>query len=108
MELPITHDEKKHRFFCALNGKECSVDYEVQATADDVLSIYRTYVHPDLRGKGIADSLLKSLTGYAITKGLRVRPLCSYAVRYYRRHPEHANLLNSDVSLDDGGSCRVA
>ena len=107
MDLPISHDELQKRFYCHVDGLECSVDYELKETAPGIMDIYRTFVHPDLRGKGIAESLLKTLSEYAIKQGLSVNPSCSYAVLYYRRHREHASVLAKNVDLENGGSCRI-
>jgi predicted GNAT family acetyltransferase len=103
----ISHDEQKKRFVCQVDGMECSVDYETNETAPGILDVYRTFVHPDLRGKGIAESLLKSISEYAVSKGFSIQPSCSYAVLYYRRHPKHAAVLVKDIDLENGGSCRL-
>jgi len=107
MDQHISHDESKRRFFCTVNGLECSADYEIKDTAPLVMDLYRTFVHPDLRGKGLAELLLKSVSEYAAARGFTVRSSCSYAVVYYRRHPEHASVLVKGVDLENGGSCRL-
>ncbi len=107
MSQVINHDEPQKRFVCQVDGLECSVDYEIKETAPGIIDIYRTFVHPDLRGKGIAESLLKEISEYAIKQGLSIIPSCSYAVLYYRRHREHASVLSKEVNLENGGSCRL-
>jgi predicted GNAT family acetyltransferase len=107
MQQPIQHDEVRKRFYCLVDGHECSADYETAPASPKVLDLYRTFVHPDLRGKGIADALLDSITRYAVENGYTIRPSCSYAVTWYRRHPEHAAVLVEGVDLENGGSCRV-
>ena len=104
----INHDELQKRFFCTIDGLECSVNYEIKETAPGIIDIYKTFVPPDLRGKGIAESLLKNITEFAVSKGLTVNPSCSYAILYYRRHRAHASVLAKDVNLENGGSCRLA
>jgi len=103
----INHDEAQKRFVCQIDGMECSVDYEIKETAPGIIDIYRTFVHPDLRGKGIAESLLKAISEYAINKGFTVNPSCSYAVLYYKRHREHTAVLAKTANLENGGSCRL-
>ena len=86
--------------------KECAVDYEVENSHPAVITIYRTFVHPELRGRGIAEALLKSVSEYVKQNGFRIRPTCSYAVTFYKRRA-YASLLADDVDLESGGSCRL-
>jgi uncharacterized protein len=108
MEIEIGHDEANGRFFCRIDGKECSVDYEMNGGSIPLaVDIVRTYVHPDLRGRGIAEALLKTLSEWVLRNGYVVIPSCSYAVTYYRRHPEHASAVSKTVDPENGGSCRL-
>lgn len=107
MSTTINHDEQRKRFFCEIDGKECSVDYELKETEPKTIDIYRTFVHIDLRGKGIAENLLKTIIEFAIKNGFVIQPSCSYAVMYFKRRPENAVVLAKGVDLENGGSCRV-
>ena len=104
MEISITHDEKIRRFSCSIEGHECVVDYDRR---EDIIDIHRTFVHADLRGKGIAEMLLKAISNYAMGKELSVVPTCSYAVLFYKRNKEYASILSKDADLTNGGSCRL-
>ncbi|MBN1127424.1 MAG: N-acetyltransferase [Chitinispirillaceae bacterium] len=44
---------------------------------------------------------------YAREKGRSIFPSCSYAVTFFRRHPEYKDVLAESADLDNGGSCRV-
>lgn len=46
-----------------------------------------------LRGTGAASRLMTQVAAEARSKGLKVVPLCGYAVSWFRRHPEHRDLL---------------
>jgi uncharacterized protein len=107
MSQEISHDETQKRFFCIIDGQECVVDYEFKQSDPKTMDIYRTFVPPDLRGKGIAEKLLAAVTEYALAKEFVVYPSCSYAVLYYQRHKKHAVVLAKGVSLENGGSCRL-
>ncbi|MBN1575217.1 MAG: N-acetyltransferase [Chitinispirillaceae bacterium] len=107
MTSTIHHDEARNRFYTVIDGKECSVDYEIKKTAPRIIDIYRSFVHTDLRGRGIAESLLKAVGEYAAQNGFSIQPSCSYAVLYYRRHPDQASVLANGVDLENGGSCRL-
>ena len=90
MKLPIEHLPDRSRFQVIVEGRTCVIDYQL---ADGVISIGYTGVPSPLEGRGIAAELVQALLDHAQANGLKVRPLCSYARAYMRRHPETAALL---------------
>jgi predicted GNAT family acetyltransferase len=90
MTLHIEHLPKSGRFQAVVEGRTCVTDYRV---ADGVITITHTEVPPPLEGRGIAGELVQALLAHARAQGLKVRPLCSYARAYMRRHPATADLL---------------
>ncbi|MDY4041012.1 MAG: GNAT family N-acetyltransferase [Collinsella sp.] len=58
-----------------------------------VAEINHTFVDESLRGQGIAGELLERAVAVIERDGKRARPTCSYAVRWFERHPERADLL---------------
>ena len=49
---------------------------------------------PELRGSGAAGRFMERLAGHARAEGLRLRPRCSYAVAWFRRRPDFADVLD--------------
>jgi len=47
----------------------------------------------EFRGRGAAERLMQAITAYARENRLKVQPLCSYAVAFYRRHNEARDVL---------------
>jgi uncharacterized protein len=86
----VVHDESARTVYCDIEGLHCEADYEI--TGSGYLNLVHTFVHPDLRGRGIAADLMK---------------VCSYAVVYYRRHREYARILAPELDLEDPGCCRL-
>ena len=78
----------------AFQNEECEnlaiLRFEVQ---DDVLIITHTNVSEVLRGQGIAGKLMNEFYDYASKNGKKVRNLCSYAVDWFKKHPEKADIL---------------
>ena len=62
-------------------------------TADGVANIDHTFVDPSLRGRNVAGQLLTAAVQQIRDSGLKVFPTCSYAVKWFASHPEHADLL---------------
>ena len=52
-----------------------------------------TLVPPELRGRGIAETLVRAALEDARVKGRRVVPQCSYVAMFIRRHPEFQPLM---------------
>ena len=51
----------------------------------NVLSIDHTYAYKERIGVG--SLLVSAVNDYAINRGLRVLPICSFAAVWYQRHP---------------------
>ena len=90
MSLQIEHRPEHGRFQAVVEGRTCVADYHL---ANGVLAITHTEVPPPLEGRGIAGELVQAVLDHARANGLKVRPLCSYARAYMRRHPDTAALL---------------
>ena len=56
-----------------------------------------TEVDPSYGGQGIAKRLLKSVVENALSRGGKIKPVCSYVVKEFERHPEeYAAVRSSD------------
>lgn len=90
MDRHIEHRSGQKRFQCIEEGSLCVLDYEL---ADGTMTITHTGVPPAVGGRGIAADLTRRALDHARAQGWRVRPSCSYAAAYIRRHAEYAGLL---------------
>lgn len=81
------------------NGTVSAYDGETQvgqldfAFLKDAMSIEHTRVFEGYEGKGIASALASAATNYAITHGLQIKPVCTYAQAWYKRHPQFDDIL---------------
>lgn len=57
------------------------------------VTIASTVVDDSLRGQGIAGALLDALAQDLRASRRKAVPVCSYAVKWFQRHPEQADLL---------------
>ena len=48
---------------------------------------------PSLRGSGAAGRFMQALADHARQDGLKLVPRCSYAVAWFRRHADYADVL---------------
>lgn len=57
--------------------------------------LFITYVEAAtaLRGTGAAGRLMEGVVAALRHDGIKAVPICGYAVSWFRRHPEHADVL---------------
>jgi uncharacterized protein len=89
----IVHNAAASRFEASVQGQLCVLDYQRR---DGVLVMPHTSVPPALRGRGIAEKLVRTVLEWARVEGLKVVPRCSYVAAYMRRHRETQDLRTSE------------
>lgn len=89
MEIAVTHNLAQSRFEAEIEGKLAHCDYEV---ADDRMVVTHTFVPPELRGRGLAEQLVRSTLALARSNRLKVVPACSYVDAFMKRHAEFQDL----------------
>ncbi|MCS3504222.1 GNAT family N-acetyltransferase [Achromobacter sp. JUb104] len=85
----VTHAPGQSRFTATVDGVLCVLDYQLQG---NTMVIVHTGVPSPVGGRGIAAELTKFALESARSQGWKVRPVCSYAEVYMRRHPEYNDL----------------
>lgn len=66
-------------------------------TRDGVAEINRTFVDGSLRGQGVAGQLVSAAVAQIRADGLKAKPTCSYAVKWFAEHPGQSDLLPPTV-----------
>lgn len=72
-------------------GVEAEMTYRKDGAGPMVID--HTGVPPAFEGRGIASRLVNAAIADARAEGFTIRPVCSYVVAQFRRHPEWADLL---------------
>ncbi|HVY49956.1 MAG TPA: GNAT family N-acetyltransferase [Devosia sp.] len=72
-------------------GLEAEMTFRKHGT--EMITIDHTYTPPEFRGQNLAMRLMQRTIDDARRDGVKVRPVCSYAVAQFRRHPEWRDLL---------------
>lgn len=89
-EGTVRHNVGDSRFEVVEEGLLSVVDYT--RTAGEI-ALTHTYVPVELRGRGIAEKLVRAALAFARTEKLRVVPTCSYVDAFIARHTEFQPLL---------------
>jgi len=88
----VTAEQRFEQGFADADGALRAVwaDYAVQG---DVRAILHVEAEDELRGSGAAGQFMQSLADHARAERLKLAPRCSYAVAWFKRHPDYADIL---------------
>lgn len=87
----VSHNVQARRFELETEGKMALMEYRLEG---DRMIFTHTFVPPELRGRGLAERMVRAALEHARTQGLRVVPQCSYVGVFLGRHSEFADLVD--------------
>lgn len=87
----VRHNMAESRFEVTVDGKLCVADYLLR---DGEMVITHTFVPPELRGRGLAEQVVRAALEHARAEKLRVVPACSYVGVFIERNKEYQSLLS--------------
>jgi uncharacterized protein len=91
MNPEVIHNAELHRYEINLDGEKVGhADYMVEG---DVLVFNHTEVDPEHQGKGLAATLMRASFNDVRAKGLKLRPVCPYVVKFVERYDEFSDLV---------------
>jgi predicted GNAT family acetyltransferase len=88
--VPIHHNVAGKTYEASVDGHRAVCDYEL---ADDKMIFTHTFVPPELRGRGLAEQLVRAALADARAAGRKVVPSCSYVATFIQRNAEYQDLL---------------
>ena len=91
MRVDIRHERELSRFVATARGRDSYLRYT--AVGDDKLDLVSTFVHRDLRGRGIGERLVKAALDHAREQGMSVIPSCWFVETVIDRNPLYRDLL---------------
>ena len=89
-EINVVHNAAESRFETTVAGLLSVAEYEL---AESVVVFTHTLVPPELRGRGIAEKLVRAALAWARAERRRVVPACSYVATFIERHKEFQDLV---------------
>lgn len=89
-DFTVRHNVTALRFEVDVDGGLSVADYELR---DGAMVMTHTFTPPELRGRGIAEKLVRAALDHARAEKLRVVPACSYVAAFVERHPEYRALI---------------
>ena len=89
--MSVIDNKTQGRFELEENGQVAFANYHRSGTH---LVIPHVEAPPSLRGTGTASRLMEGVVAAARAEGFRIRPTCSYAQIWFRRHRDAADVLD--------------
>lgn len=83
MTVSVTHEPDRQRFVSVLEGQESVLEYRL--LPDQGIDFTHTFVPKALRGKGIAEKLVRTGIGWAREQGFEMTASCWYVSRILKR-----------------------
>lgn len=84
-EAVVSHNSTASRFEVVLDGHLAVADYVLDG---ERMVFTHTFVPPELRGRGVAEKLVRAGLEFARQHGRKVVPQCSYVAVFLKRNPE--------------------
>lgn len=81
----VRNNEERQRYELVEQGHLAFAEYEI---ADGVITFTHTIVPQSLQGMGVGSRLILGALTDTRTRGLKVRPQCTFVAAYIARHPE--------------------
>lgn len=92
MAEEFSHNRGAHQFEVAIDGR--FVGEAHYTVMDGIAAFDHTAVRPEFGGQGVAGRLVRYAMDEVRAAGeWKVRPVCSYVVWWFDKHPEDADLL---------------
>ncbi len=98
---------EKGRIYSVSDSGELMAEatYEVLENGD--LNVDHSYVNPSLRGRGVADEMMKVVAEYLRKEGYRAVASCSYAHIWFERNQDKYGDVISGSQEDVNVACKI-
>jgi len=88
--VTVKHQESDHRYEAVVDGHLSVCEYVI---VRDRMIFTHPLVPTELRGRGIAEQLVRAALADARAAGRKVVPACSYVAKFIERHREFQDLV---------------
>lgn len=89
-DVTVAHNSAASRFEAVVGAHTAVAEYVIYGGR---VVFNHTFVPNELRGRGLAEKLVRAGLAWARAEGRKVVPQCSYVAAYIERHAEYKDLL---------------
>ncbi len=86
----VTDNRERNQYEITIDGWTSVLRY---VRRPGVINLMHTEVPPELRGRGLANALVKAALDSARDAGVRVIATCPFVTAYLTKHPEYQPLV---------------
>lgn len=90
--MEFKHYENEIVLFSETGDRLAEITFPYTDDSKSCVNVDHTFVDQSLRGQGVAGKLMDELVHDLKDRDLKAVPTCSYAVNWFEKHPEHADL----------------
>jgi len=98
---------EKNRIYVNNEDGKMIVEATFPFIKEGVVVIDHTFVDPSLRGQGVASELMHNVYQYVKKQGLKAVATCPYAVVWFKKHPEHTDIIDEETQATLAPECRI-
>ena len=77
--VEVLHQAERQRFMALVEGHECVLDYQL---SEPNIDFNHTYVSANLRGRGVAEKLVRAGLYWARQESYLIKASCSYVQKF--------------------------
>lgn len=78
-------EREEGRFYMKTGHGEAELLYRIDGST---MEVFHTFTPPEDRGKGVAEKLAYAALDFAKSKGLKIKPECTYMQFFFYKHQE--------------------
>ncbi|HVU24316.1 MAG TPA: GNAT family N-acetyltransferase [Opitutus sp.] len=86
----VRHNAAAGRYEVEIDGRMAVCDYVLEGGR---MVFTHTFVPPELRGRGLAEKLVRAALDDAVAAKRSIVPACSYVAAFVQRHAEYQSLV---------------
>ena len=91
MDFEVRRDDALGKYYAVIDGQEAHIRFA--PAGDRILDFQHTEVARELRGHGVADTLVRHALDDVRARGERIIATCPFVKSFLERHPEYKELL---------------
>jgi predicted GNAT family acetyltransferase len=91
MDFEVHRDDAGRRYYAEIDGHEARILFA--PAGDRTLDFQHTQVAPELRGRGVANLLVKHALDDVRVRGERIIATCPFVKSFIAKHPEYQDLV---------------
>jgi predicted GNAT family acetyltransferase len=91
MDFEVHRDDARRRYYASIDGHEAQIRFAPAGAG--TLDFQHTEVAPELRGRGVAETLVRHALDDVRARGEQIIATCPFVKAFLARHPEYQALV---------------